>query len=82
MRSMRIGKDALGDAEEIVLIDDVVTRGTMFLASASLLREAFPKIKIRAFALVRTMSGLEVAQIENPSVGKITPFLAHAERRP
>ena len=36
--------------DQILLIDDVVTRGRTLLAAASRLHEAFPKTEIRAFA--------------------------------
>src|SRR5882762_7280057 len=40
---------------EIVLIDDVITKGRTLVAAAMRIHEAFPKADIRAFALVRTM---------------------------
>ena len=40
----------------ITLVDDVITRGATMLAALSRLREAWPHIPIRGFALVRTMS--------------------------
>jgi adenine/guanine phosphoribosyltransferase-like PRPP-binding protein len=47
----------LGDPpEEIVLVDDVITKGSTLLAGASRLAEAFPDANVGAFALVRTQN--------------------------
>jgi predicted amidophosphoribosyltransferase len=40
---------------DIVLVDDVITKGRTLVAAAMRVHEAFPKADIRAFALVRTM---------------------------
>lgn len=45
--------------EEIVLVDDVVTRGATLLAAGSRLHESFPEARIRAFAVIRTVSNAE-----------------------
>ena len=45
--------------EEIVLVDDVVTRGATLLAAATRLRETFPEVRVRAFAVIRTVSNPE-----------------------
>jgi predicted amidophosphoribosyltransferase len=39
----------------VMLIDDVVTKGRTLLAAAARVREAFPAVPVRAFALLRTM---------------------------
>lgn len=44
------------EPEEILLVDDVVTRGATLLGAANRLAEAFPKAHIRAFAAMRTVS--------------------------
>lgn len=41
---------------EILIIDDIVTRGATILGGASRLMEAFPKARIRAFAAMRIIS--------------------------
>lgn len=41
---------------EILLVDDVVTRGATLLGCAQRLEEAFPGVTIRAFAAMRTLS--------------------------
>jgi hypothetical protein len=55
----------------IVLIDDVVTAGSTLLAAASRIAEAYPEASVRAFALIRTMSGVEVDQVIAPATGTI-----------
>jgi predicted amidophosphoribosyltransferase len=57
---------------EIVLIDDVITKGRTLVAAAMRLHEAFPKADIRAFALVRTMGLiLDVERLFDPCDGVI-----------
>ena len=59
--------------KEIVLIDDIVTRGSTLLGCASKVKEIFPDIPIRAFAVIRTISEPDnFSKIEDPCVGKIT----------
>jgi hypothetical protein len=66
----------------IVLIDDVVTRGTTVLAAASRIVEAYPSAEVRAFACVRTMSGQEIEDFEAPCVGWIEPAGRWTHREP
>jgi len=44
---------------DIVIVDDVITRGAMLLGAASRLALILPGIRIRGFALVRTLSDPE-----------------------
>jgi len=68
---------------EIVLIDDVVTKGRTLLAAAARLQEAFPQTSIRAFALVRTMGLIqEVDRLLDPCVGEIRWKAGDAHRIP
>jgi len=47
---------SLVEPDEILLIDDVVTRGHTLLGAASRLFSVYPNAHIRAFAAMRTMS--------------------------
>lgn len=47
---------SLSEPDEIVLVDDVVTRGATLLGCANRLADAFPNTLIRAFAVMRTIS--------------------------
>jgi predicted amidophosphoribosyltransferase len=59
--------------EEIILVDDIITRGATLLGAANRLAEAFPETRIRAFAVMRTVSkSNEFAQLNDPCVGIIT----------
>jgi hypothetical protein len=62
----------LSNPEEIVLVDDVVTRGASLLGAANRLADVFPKAHIRAFAAMRTISNpLEFEKVHDPCVGTI-----------
>jgi len=57
----------------IILVDDVITRGATLLGAASRLHEAFPDATIRAFAVLRTISNPdEFNKIFLPVKGSIT----------
>jgi predicted amidophosphoribosyltransferase len=53
----------ISDARQIVLVDDVITRGSTTLAAFARLREAFPNCRISCLAPIRTMSDEEVETI-------------------
>ena len=56
----------------IVLIDDVVTKGRTLLAAASRVRDTIPGVPVRAFALLRTMGLIAgVQQLLEPCRGEI-----------
>lgn len=61
----------LAAPSRILLIDDVVTRGATLLAAASRLRERFADAEIKAFALIRTESHGEIAEVRDPREGTI-----------
>lgn len=67
----------LSTPQEILIVDDVITSGSMLLACASQLRRTFPQTTIRAFALIRTMSGMEIEKLVDPCVGMVR---LHGER--
>ena len=59
--------------KEIVLIDDIITRGSTLLGCASRLKEIFSDVPIRGFAVIRTISKSDdFKKIEDPCVGTIT----------
>lgn len=59
-------------ARNILLIDDVITKGRTLAAAAIRIQEAFPKADVRAFALVRTMGFvLDVPRLFEPCQGVI-----------
>jgi hypothetical protein len=66
----------------ITVVDDVITRGSTLLAMFQRLAEAFPHAQIRCFAVVRTMSGVEVDQIMSPVEGIVSFSGTHLLRQP
>lgn len=68
---------------QVVLVDDIVTKGRTLLAAAARLHEAFPGVRIRGFALVRTMGLVPgVNKLLDPCVGQIRWRGGDAERSP
>jgi hypothetical protein len=68
---------------QIVLVDDVVTKGRTLLAAAARLQDTFPTMGIRAFALLRTMGFVEgVQHLLDPCVGEIWWSAGDAHRSP
>ena len=63
----------LPEPDNILLIDDIVTRGATLLGAASRLATAFPKTKICAFAVMRAITNESDFDEEySPVVGKIS----------
>jgi len=80
--SMRV-RELLFEPKEIIAVDDVVTRGSTFLGGVNRLVEAFPNAKIRAFAVMRSISDPDdFSDIVDPRIGKITMFNDIPQRRP
>ena len=68
---------------QVVLVDDVVTKGRTLLAAAARLKDAFPHSEIRAFALLRTMGLIrDVHHLLDPCVGEIRWRAGDAHRNP
>ncbi len=62
----------LEPTEEIVLIDDIVTRGHTMMGAANRLLDAFPSARIFAFAAMRTISDADqFSRIYDPCTGSI-----------
>jgi adenine/guanine phosphoribosyltransferase-like PRPP-binding protein len=62
----------LSEPSNILLVDDIITRGATLLGAASRLAEVFPGAEIRAFAVIRAISSENEFQHEYcPTVGKI-----------
>jgi predicted amidophosphoribosyltransferase len=71
-RSMSVQK-LLKKPSKILLIDDIITRGSTLLGSANRLSEIYPTTPIFAFAAIRTISNPhEFNKIYNPSTGTIS----------
>lgn len=64
-------QERLLDTEEIILIDDVITRGATLLGIATKLANSYPNSRIRGFAVMRTISSGIVRNIYDPCIGMI-----------
>jgi predicted amidophosphoribosyltransferase len=69
-------------AHRIVLVDDVVTRGSTLLGCATLLLRVLPSVQVFAFAAVRTMSDMEIEHMLAPVTGKIRLTNGRLHREP
>lgn len=70
-KSLRV-EGTISKPDEIILVDDVVTRGATLIGAANRLADAFPDSKIRAFAVMRTISNPnEFNQLIDPCIGSI-----------
>lgn len=70
-KSLRVSR-ILSKPNEIVLVDDIVTRGATLIGAANILADAFPQTPIRAFAAMRTISNPhEFNKFFDPCVGTI-----------
>ena len=75
--------ETLDEADDILLVDDVVTRGSTLLGAANRLASALPNAKIRAFALIRTVSNPnEFKGFTVPCIERIILEGGKAFRRP
>jgi predicted amidophosphoribosyltransferase len=76
------GSDLPGDVR-LLLIDDVVSKGRTLLAAAARLHEVFPRARITAFALLRTLGFRDhIEDLLDPCVGRIGWRAGDAHRNP
>lgn len=68
---MRVEKSSV-ITSNIILVDDVVTRGHTFMASAWHIKDSFPNAEAKAFAALKTVSNeIEFRNLVDPVIGKI-----------
>jgi hypothetical protein len=69
--------------DDILLVDDLVSRGRTLVAAAARLREAFPAARISAFAQMRTVSLVpDIESVMDPCAGEIRWVRGDARRVP
>ena len=63
---------SLAPPDDLVLVDDIVTRGATLMGAANRLLEVFPNARISAFVAMRTISeSTEFTNIYDPRIGTI-----------
>src|SRR6266581_9650781 len=83
--SMSVQKRIPEPPAQILLVDDIITRGATALGAANKLAEAFPLAQIQAFAAMRTISDPSEFQSSfNPVIGTVQyiPSTGGTVRRP
>jgi predicted amidophosphoribosyltransferase len=81
--SMSLDLRLLEVPAEILLVDDVVTRGATLLGAAQRVHAELPGVRVRASAAIRTISNpAEFETIHAPVVGRITLRGQETIRRP
>ena len=79
----RLASGSHGNALQLTLVDDVITRGRTLLAAAARLQGAFPGAQVRAFALLRTLGpGETLHRTLDPCEGEVCWISGDARRRP
>ena len=80
--SMKV-KELLFKPKEIVLVDDVITRGATSLGAVNRLAEAFPDAHIHVFAVMRTISNSdEFSKIVDACTGTVSLIGINTSRVP
>ncbi|AMV35633.1 hypothetical protein VN12_26310 [Pirellula sp. SH-Sr6A] len=68
--------------KSIVLVDDVITRGSTFIGMCARVRTQFPNVSIYAFALIRTESYNDIESVRSPVRGVINYEVGRLHRVP
>lgn len=79
--TMSVPDRALDANDDIIVVDDVVTKGTTLLAAVARVREAYPQARVRAFAIART-SEVTGDRVYAPVVGTVYQYFDRARRQP
>lgn len=81
-QSMQAAK-MVTDRLSLCLVDDVITKGATLFAAVSRVQETYPRAKVMAFALVRTLGFVDdIERIVEPAIGTITLRGDEAFREP
>ena len=75
-------ENTMGVGPRITVVDDVITRGATMLAAIALLQQTYPNAEVCGFALIRTMSGVALESVVEPTQGSIVLHDGQTLRRP
>lgn len=65
-------KHMVMEPKKILLVDDVITRGSTSLGAACRISEIYPEVEVKAFAPLRPISRLsDFNHMEDPKIGFI-----------
>ena len=82
-RTIEIRNNLISNPKEILLVDDIITRGATLLGAANRISMAFPDAKISSFAAIRTVSPPDTfTQIFDSRIGRIALSNGDTFRRP
>jgi predicted amidophosphoribosyltransferase len=66
----------------LVLVDDVITRGSTMLGMHTRLKEAFPDVDVKCFAAFRSMGHTEIEGVYEPVQGSVSFVNCQLRREP
>lgn len=73
--SLALENDLIAETgKDIVIVDDVITRGATLFAAYSLFEENYIGRKVHVFALIRTISSEEISGLFDPCHGTINYY--------
>ncbi|MFW5852943.1 MAG: ComF family protein [Nanoarchaeota archaeon] len=76
-------KSLVHQPKKIMLVDDIITRGSTLIGCSSVLRERYPQVPIFAFAVIRTISNSQdFIAINRPCMGVINLSNGETFRNP
>lgn len=80
-KTLRIKDRIATEPPDILLVDDVIARGTSIAAACIRMAEAYPNARIKAFAAMNTRFPGEFGGIIDPHTGAIDPGKPYPEKR-
>lgn len=83
--SMSVQKRIAEPPNQILLVDNIITRGATAMGGANKLAEVFPNVEIRAFAAMRTViDPTNFRGLHHPVIGTVqySPNTEGTKRRP
>lgn len=82
LASFRAKNSRLVRDRQIVIVDDVITRGATMLAAVTMVSEAIPDTSVLGFAFIRTMSDTSISGLFDPVLCEIKYVHGRTQRTP